>query len=1003
MTFSYDIDLVVMSVVVAIMAAYAALDLAGRISYAEGRIAAIWLAGGAFALGAGIWSMHFIGMLAVEMPIQLGYDPLLTILSLLIAIATSGLALLLVSRKVLRNHVLVAGALIVGAGISCMHYTGMAAMKMAPPVRYDPLLFGASLIVAVAASLVGLWLGFNLRSESTGNIVPRKLLAAGIIGIGISGMHYTGMAAALFDPRSICTASVRLNADSGFLGHSIGATILIILSLTLLSSVFDARLQTRTVRMLADLRREVAEKAKARELLLESEQKYRALLDTTTDAVILLDEGNIVRFANPAIARVFGYSPEQVVGNDIAMLQPKHLQQRHRDAFRHYLDSGVKTRDWNAIEVPGRRSDGRDFPLEIAFSEVMLDGQRLFAAFMRDISERKEREARIFRLNRVRAVLSGISGLGVRARDRQELFEGACRVAVEEGKFLMAMIGVVAGDRVQPLAVYGVDDGYVEQNIHMSVSGADVEGRGPTATALREKRIRVCNDIAADPDMAPWRDAALQRGYRSSVALPLLEDGGLAGCICLYAAEPGFFDEEELNLLSGLARDISHSLDFIARDEQLDYLAYYDPLTRLANGKLFAQRLEHFLYLARQERKSVALLCLDLSQFKAINDALGHAGGDNILKQMADRMVSFTGEPGRVARLAGDRFVVVIPDFKAAGTGSMPGPLEQLWESLGRPVRSAEQEMRVAFRTGIAVFPEDADDADSLLRNAEAALKMAKAGSENHLFYTREMSAVIGEKLSLAGKLRQAFEREEFVLHYQPKVALDSGAICGVEALIRWASPEFGLVPPNRFIPLLEETGLILDVGLWALKQAAADYRDWLSSGVRAPRIAVNLSPVQLRRPDFVDTIRSVIGPAAGVVPGVDLEITESVLMRNIEQHIPKLKMVRDMGVSIAIDDFGTGYSSLAYLNKLPVSTVKIDRSFIVQMADSADTMSIVSTIISLAHSMKLKVVAEGVDSNEQVRFLRLLRCDEMQGFLFSKGLPARELVELLQEDRRLA
>ena len=912
MGFSCDIGLVALSVIVAMAASYTALDLTGRVALAQRSIAWLWLVEGAVALGTGVWSMHFIGMLALRMPISPGFDPLLSAVSLLVAIATFGFALYLVGRKSLGTRLQFAGTVVIGAGICGIHYTGMVAMGMLPQIRYEPRLFGASLSITVVASVVALWLAAALRNQAE-------------------------------------------------------------------------------------------EKSRTWSLLLESDQKYRALLDATTDAVILVDEANVIHFANPAVTQIFGYRLEDLIGMDAGFLYPERLRQNYRLVLQRYLDTGTKIYDWKAVEIFGRRHDGGEISLETAFSEVVLEGKRLFASFMRDISERKERESRILRLSRVRDVLSGINNLIVRARRRDELFDGACRIAVEKGQFLLSMIAVVVEDQVRPVALYGKDEGYVAENIRASLSPADPLGLGPTATALRERRACVCNDIAADPGMGAWREAALKRGYRSAVSLPLLENAQLAGSISLYSAEPGFFDADEMILLDELAGDISHSLDFIARDEQLDYLAYYDPLTRLANAKLFAQRLEHFLHIARQERRTLALLYLDLSQFKAINDLIGRGGGDGVLKQMADRMVGFTGDPSHVARVGGDRFAVLVWDYQAAGGVQLHSRLEQLRAALGRPIKTASQELRVAVKTGIAMFAQDADDADSLQRNAEAALKMAKSGSKAHLFYTREMSARIGEKLSLEAKLRQAFEHAEFVLHYQPKVALANGAICGVEALIRWASPELGLVPPNRFIPLLEETGLIVEVGHWALQQAAADHRSWLIEGMLAPRIAVNLSPIQLHQADFVETIRGVIGRVAGDTVGIDLEITESVLMHDIESLVAKLRAVRDMGVSIAIDDFGTGYSSLAYLNKLPINAIKIDRSFIVQMADSADTMNIVSTIVTLAHSMRLKVIAEGVDSPEQLKFLRLLRCDEMQGFLFSKGLPAQELAILLREDRRLA
>ena len=277
---------------------------------------------------------------------------------------------------------------------------------------------------------------------------------------------------------------------------------------------------------------------------------------------------------------------------------------------------------------------------------------------------------------------------------------------------------------------------------------------------------------------------------------------------------------------------------------------------------------------------------------------------------------------------------------------------------------------------------------------------MAKASGEPYLFYMRAMNERVAETMALENKLRRAFENDEFVLHYQPKVDLETRSIVGVEALIRWQSPELGLVPPMKFIPLMEETGLILPVGAWALRRASLGHRSWVDQGLKAPRVAVNVSPIQLRQREFVGSVEQAI--IEGVAPtGIDLEITESLIMRDIERTIQKLKEVRALGVSIAIDDFGTGYSSLAYLAKLPVQTLKIDRSFIITMLNDADTMTLVQTMISLAHSLRLTVVAEGVDAEEQAKMLRLLRCDQMQGYLFSRPVPFDEITALLKQGQK--
>jgi diguanylate cyclase (GGDEF)-like protein len=477
--------------------------------------------------------------------------------------------------------------------------------------------------------------------------------------------------------------------------------------------------------------------------------------------------------------------------------------------------------------------------------------------------------------------------------------------------------------------------------------------------------------------------------------LPLIVSGEVAGIFVLHAAARGFFDEEELKLLNELAGDIAFALDHIGKAEKLDYLAYYDALTGLANATLFRERLAQYVGTAIREHYQLALIILNIERFKTINDAFGRQAGDELLQQVAARLLELTGDRNHLARIGADHFAIIVPHFQAEE--SLLVRLEQGKRRLDdEPYRVGGVELRISTRAGIATFPGDASQADTLFRNAESALKKSRSG-DRYLFYTLQMTERIAERLTLENKLRQAVEKQEFVLHYQPKVDLEARNLVGVEALIRWQSPELGLVPPLKFIPLLEETGLILQVGAWALKRAARDHRQWVEQKLKAPRVAVNVSAMQLRQRDFVTVIEQAISD--GLAPtGIDLEITESLVMEDIQATIDKLQAVRRLGINIAIDDFGTGYSSLGYLAQLPVQFLKIDGSFIKRMHDDPNAVTLVSTMISLAQSLRLKVVAEGVETEEQAKLLRLLRCDEMQGYLFSKPLPAEDLIALLRK-----
>ena len=350
-------------------------------------------------------------------------------------------------------------------------------------------------------------------------------------------------------------------------------------------------------------------------------------------------------------------------------------------------------------------------------------------------------------------------------------------------------------------------------------------------------------------------------------------------------------------------------------------------------------------------------------------------------------MSAYAADVGRLARIYADHFALMVPDVQTEE--ELARLIEQcVGEVFGPPFRIGDSELRVSAKFGIAMFPVDGADADTLFRNAEAALKKAKASGERYLFYTQTMNERVAEKLSLENQLRQALDKEEFVLHYQPKVNLASGKLTSAEALIRWNDPRTGLVPPFQFIPILEETGLIHEVGRWALRKAIEEYLRWRAAGLAAVRIAVNVSPLQLRNRGFIAEIEQAIGIDPLAAAGLELEITESLIMEDVKHSIATLQAIRAMGVTIAIDDFGTGFSSLSYLSKLPVDTLKIDRSFVIGMTTGPQGLALVSTIINLAHALKLKVVAEGVETEEQSRLLRLLNCDEMQGYLFSKPLP---------------
>jgi diguanylate cyclase (GGDEF)-like protein len=431
------------------------------------------------------------------------------------------------------------------------------------------------------------------------------------------------------------------------------------------------------------------------------------------------------------------------------------------------------------------------------------------------------------------------------------------------------------------------------------------------------------------------------------------------------------------------------------KHDHLESEVHYDSLTGLPNGTVFRQQLAQLLDVTAESGRKIAVAVMNIERFETINDSFGREGGDELLKQIAGRIAADKTGSSIVARVDGNRFALAFHGFENESAVARAAT-EALARWFGTPYYLRNNELRLSACVGLALFPEDGQHPDILYTHAASALKKATATGERCLFYRQEMSERVAEKLSLENKLRQAIEREEFVLHYQPKVDVDSRRLTGLEALIRWKSPELGLVAPMQFIPLLEETGLILEIGSWVLRRAVLDQGLWAAEGVRVPRVAVNVSSIQLRQRNFVEQVQEAIGPAAGA-PLIDFEITETYIMEDIEANIDKLRKLHALGIGIAIDDFGTGYSSLAYLAKLPVQVLKIDRSFIGRMLDDDDAMALVQTILSIANSLKLTTVAEGVESEEQADMLALLRCTEIQGYFVSKPLRREEITPFLK------
>jgi diguanylate cyclase (GGDEF)-like protein/PAS domain S-box-containing protein len=720
-------------------------------------------------------------------------------------------------------------------------------------------------------------------------------------------------------------------------------------------------------------------------------RRFAAAMDATADALFLVDRSSM-RYVhvNDAACRMQAQTRDELLASSPARVF-KVSEEELAEAYDRLIESGV---DAKPVELLRHRGDGSNAWLELRRHAQRSGDSWSIVSMVRDVTERKETETRITNLNRMHAMLSGINTLIVRVRDRDELFNEACRIATDAGGFRMIWIGIIDHARLKmaPVASVGMRDDFMEEICERFTWQEDSSFANTlTARAVREARPVVVNNLETDNNVL-FHKEHFAAGVRSMAVFPLIIGGIVVGVVALYAYEFEFFHQGEMKLLTQLTGDIAFAMDHIEKQERLDYLAYYDVLTGLANRALFLDRTAQYIRAAASGRHKLALFLIDLERFKNINDSLGRPAGDLLLKQIAGWLIRAVGDANLVARVDADHFGVVLPDIRH--TRDVMALLRKtMLAFLSHPFKLNDAVFRVAAKVGMAVCPDDGTDADALFRNAESALKKAKLSGVKYLSYSANMTVSVAGQLTLENQLRQALERGEFALFYQPKINLVSGEITGAEALLRWNDPLTGLVSPNRIIPILEETGLMHDVGRWALNEAVGTYRDWCRAGLKAVRIAVNVSPMQLRDRGYVDEIRKAIAGDFAAAAGLELEITESLIMEDVRVSIASLRAIRELGVRIAIDDFGTGFSSLSYLARLPLHTLKIDRWFVINMGTGPEGLALVSTIINLAHSMKLNVVAEGVETEEQARLLRLLNCDEVQGYWFGRPV-ARDIFE---------
>ncbi|QDW36617.1 EAL domain-containing protein [Bradyrhizobium sp. KBS0727] len=618
--------------------------------------------------------------------------------------------------------------------------------------------------------------------------------------------------------------------------------------------------------------------------------------------------------------------------------------------------------------------------------------------------EQKERLGRMF------AALSATNEAIMRAKSRTELFELVCEAAATGGKFTSTTIALAKpGSDYLDVVATGGPAAVSARAVKMSINEAHPEGRGACGMAFRSGAACIINDYLADPRCQAFHGQARKDGTRSGASFPLFARGQVVGMLVFVATEKDTFTPEFAELLQRLADNVSFALESFARvdekaqaDQRIEYLASHDSLTNLPNRDMFNEMLRRAIDAAQRYQRQFAVLFIDLDRFKIINDSLGHDAGDMLLVEIGGRLRRALRSSDVVARLGGDEFVVILEE--AAERHEVERIASELLSVLGQPLQLSGHECHTTASIGIAMYPCDGADMQTLTKNADMAMYLAKEDGKNGFrFFTREIKTQSIERLTLESALRRAQERDQFSLHYQPKIDMTSGQITGVEALLRWIHPELGTISPGQFIPLAEETGLIVPIGRWVLKEACAQNMAWQRRGLRPVTMAVNLSPRQFADPHLLHDVDEAL-LASGMSPVLlQLEVTESMVMRNVSRAIKVLDAIQSRGIRLAIDDFGTGYSSMSLMKQFPIDTIKIDRSFVRDLPNDSEDQAIAQAIISMGKALGMTVIAEGVETVEQETFLRNHACDEMQGFLFSKPLPPREMANLLRAEAQMA
>ena len=724
--------------------------------------------------------------------------------------------------------------------------------------------------------------------------------------------------------------------------------------------------------------------------LYEATRSYSALFQNLTDIVAVCDANGRIKMVLPGTATVLGWDPRAL--NERLLwdfCHPDETEQA-RAAFElmTHMPGVPITREFRMLHAAGTWC-------WLNLKGVSLLGDPQIGSVIliaNDVTERRQAEAL--------------------QRNQSEIFELiACRAKIE---LILARIAQLVEENTQGAraGIFVLDDDRLKLGIAPRVPAPLVDsivgtGRrrwfGAIRGALIEQRMTVVEDTTSSELYVDHQELLEDVGIRSSIAVPIADDDeSLAGALTVYFDSPRYTSEAERTVSENAARLAAIALQRHRADERLSHLAHHDKLTNLPNRALLQEKLEDGIRYARQHRSSVAVMFLDLDNFKIVNDSFGHATGDQLLIRFAERLRTLVRPNDILGRFGGDEFVVLLEHVQSA-EDAMP-VAERLLEDMRRPFHIKGRNVFLTVSVGIAVSTRGRDSSEILLRNADSAMYKAKGRGRSRIeVFADNLTETASARLLLEGDLRQAIEREQFILHWQPKIALETGRIVSAEALVRWAHPKRGMLEPAEFIHVAEEIEIIDEIGQWVLEEAIRQRAAWdAEHGDEAPwSIAVNVSALQLSAPRAAETVAMVLERFDWPAERLVLELTESVLMDEVSEAAPVLLRLKESGIQIAIDDFGTGYSSLSYLHRFPVDQVKLDKSFVESINTDGEGSPIARAVINMAHALGISVTAEGVETIEQARGLRVLGCERAQGFLFGRPVAATEFSALLRKKPR--